>query len=256
MYYLNGAGTGVSIGLDGVAGTGGYAAGDRLTNIENLYGTAFDDTLWGNIGNNVISSDSGNDTILGDAGSDTINGGLGNDTMSYAASASAVTINLALGTASGGDAAGDTLSNIENLIGSSGNDTLIGDTNANSLAGGAGNDTLRGGDGADTLNGGSGTDTADYSDSLTGVTIYLDGTTSSGGTAAGDILISIESIIGSGFDDTINGASSAETLNGGAGNDIIIGGAGGDTIDGGTGTDTVSYASSLTGVTVYLPWAT
>ena len=66
----------------------------------------------------------------------------------------------------GGHAAGDTFSNIENLTGSSHNDTLNGDDGDNILAGGAG---------ADRLDGGDGTDTADYSRFNYGVTVHLDG---------------------------------------------------------------------------------
>ena len=66
-------------------------------------------------------------------------------------------MNLATGAASG--AAGtDSISNIENITGGGGNDTLVGDGNANTIVGGAGNDTLVGGFGADTLTGGAGVD--------------------------------------------------------------------------------------------------
>ena len=75
-------------------------------------------------------------------------GGAGIDTATYAASSLAVSVSLATNTGSGGDAAGDVLSGIENLIGSNGNDSLTGDGNANLLDGGAGNDTLLGGAGA------------------------------------------------------------------------------------------------------------
>ena len=62
-----------------------------------------------------------------------------------------------------GRALGDSLSGVENLVGSAFNDQLTGDAAANILNGGAGNDTLAGGLGRDTLVGGAGTDTADYS---------------------------------------------------------------------------------------------
>ena len=45
---------------------------------------------------------------------------------------------------------GDTLSNIENLIGSAYGDTLTGDDRDNVIESGAGEDVLDGGDGADT----------------------------------------------------------------------------------------------------------
>lgn len=58
---------------------------------------------------------------------------------------------------------GDQRSYIDNAIGGSGNDTLVGNIIANALSGGGGNDTFTGGGGNDTINGGSGTDVAVYS---------------------------------------------------------------------------------------------
>ncbi|MCB0257433.1 MAG: hypothetical protein KDI55_27230, partial [Anaerolineae bacterium] len=81
------------------------------------------------------------------------------------------------GTGTGGDAEGDTLTNIENLIGSDHADTLTGNDVANVITGGAGDDiisggdgddTLIGGEGADQLDGGSGSDTVSYADSSDG----------------------------------------------------------------------------------------
>lgn len=53
-------------------------------------------------------------------------------------------------------AAGDSYTNIENLLGGNFNDTLFGNFAANVLTGGAGDDTLRGGGGDDVLAGGTG----------------------------------------------------------------------------------------------------
>jgi Ca2+-binding RTX toxin-like protein len=58
-----------------------------------------------------------------------------------------------------GGAGMDSLSNMENLIGSMFNDSLTGDGSANVLSGLAGNDILSGGGGDDMLIGGSGSDT-------------------------------------------------------------------------------------------------
>jgi Ca2+-binding RTX toxin-like protein len=69
-----------------------------------------------------------------------------------------VTVNLATGTASGGEGA-DTLTGIENLYGSKHGDTLTGDDNANNLYGQSGDDLISGGGGLDTLGGGGGNDT-------------------------------------------------------------------------------------------------
>ena len=64
------------------------------------------------------------------------------DTASYAASTSGVTVSLMTGTGSGGDAQGDTLTNIENLTGSNFDDTLEGNAGNNKLVGGLGIDTV------------------------------------------------------------------------------------------------------------------
>ena len=59
----------------------------------------------------------------------------------------AVTVNLADGHVSRGDAAGDTLTSIENVFGSESGDNLTGDAGANRLGGHGGDDTLTGNDG-------------------------------------------------------------------------------------------------------------
>jgi Ca2+-binding RTX toxin-like protein len=127
------------------------------------------------------------DTIYGDANANTLLGLGGNDFLgrrrrgrcdrrrrglgyqcSYTRSASAVTVNLATNVNTGGDAAGDLLSNVEAVTGSSHNDTLTGGSGSDVLYGEAGNDTLQGNanndilygrSGLDTLTGGDGSDT-------------------------------------------------------------------------------------------------
>jgi Ca2+-binding RTX toxin-like protein len=121
-----------------------------------IYGDGGNDKLIGGTGNDVLYGLGGTDTLIGGAGNDQLNGGSGNDTVDYSASAAAVSVNLALGTATG--EGNDILLNIENATGSGFDDTITGNTLANVLIGGSGTDTLRGGDGNDTLTGGSGLD--------------------------------------------------------------------------------------------------
>ena len=116
------------------------------------------DILRGLGGNDMLFGGSGNDTLEGGPGADTLIGGPGMDTADYSASAAAVSVNLRTGLGSGGDAQGDILGGIENIVGSAFNDTLTG---------GAGNDTVTGGAGNDTIVGLSGSDTAVYSGSST-----------------------------------------------------------------------------------------
>ena len=142
---LNGA-------VDAIVMVGGVAE-DTIRNIENLVGGEGNDTFIG---------DSADNLFLGGAGNDTLDGGSGSDMADYSDKTEAVSVTLhgsldAIVTVGG--VAEDTIRNIENLIGGSGNDTLIGDALANSLSGGYGDDTLQGGAGNDTLDGGADADT-------------------------------------------------------------------------------------------------
>jgi Ca2+-binding RTX toxin-like protein len=231
---------------------GADAQGAMLSGIENVIGSAFADTLTGDSNANTLTGGAGNDTLAGGGGADALIGGPGTDTADYSSSSAAVNVNLQSGVGSGGDAQGDTLSGIENVVGSAFNDVLTGDGNANTLTGGAGNDTLAGGIGADALNGGAGSDTADYSTSGAAVSVNLQTGSSSGGDAQGDTLNSIENVIGSAFADMLTGDSNANTLTGEAGNDTLVGGPGTDLLIGGPGTDTADYSSSGVAVLVNL----
>ena len=150
-------------GIDEVRTVASSYALSASSEIENLtfVGTGgFAGT--GNEFANVIIGGAGYDILNGGAGADTLNGGAGNDTATYATSATAVTVNLATGIHTGGDAQGDVLIGIENLEGSAHADQLTGNGAANLLEGGAGNDLLTGGSGADLLDGGLGNDTVAY----------------------------------------------------------------------------------------------
>ena len=145
----------VNVSLATGHGGGGDAQGDTLINIENLTGSAFNDTLEGNAGNNVLA------------------GGVGIDLASFEHAAAGVNVSLAVTAAQNTLGAGtDTLSGFENLTGSAFNDTLTGSMALlTSFMGGAGNDIINGGAGNDTLQGGAGTDTlkgGTGNDTLTG----------------------------------------------------------------------------------------
>jgi hypothetical protein len=64
-------------------------------------------------------------------GADTLDGGDGSDVVDYSTSVAPVIVNLALNSATGGDAQGDILLNVEGVIGTSGADTLIGNNQDN-----------------------------------------------------------------------------------------------------------------------------
>src|SRR5258706_15977674 len=77
---------------------------------------------------NVPITGNGNDNGVGGGGGDAvIDGGMGIDPVEYGNSPSGVTVNLATGSASDGWGGTDTLSAIENVIGSSFNDAITGE---------------------------------------------------------------------------------------------------------------------------------
>jgi Ca2+-binding RTX toxin-like protein len=124
---------------------------------DTIHGTANSDTIFGGAGDDTIDGGSG-------ASPDVINGGADIDTVTYVNSTEGVTVSLG-GGGVGGDADGDTLTDVENLTGSNSTDALTGNGDANVISGlgdgdningGAGNDTLIGGAGNDTINGGGG----------------------------------------------------------------------------------------------------
>ncbi len=265
-----------------------------------LTGDANDNTLTGGAGNDKISGLNGNDTLIGAAGNDMLDGGAGNDildggagadqliggagtdTARYTSATAGVVASLAASSSNQGDAAGDTYSGVENLIGSNFADTLRGDAANNRLEGGAGNDTLEGGAGndsllggtgndtlidgwgndtldggdgddileggagTDTLIGGNGSDTARYVSATVGVTVDLITPSNNRGEAFGDTFNSVENVIGSNFADTIRGDNNANRISGADGNDLLTGAGGNDVLDGGAGSDTAIYTGQST----------
>jgi Ca2+-binding RTX toxin-like protein len=108
------------------------------------------------------------------------------------------------------------------------------------LQGNEGNDTLDGGSGNDILDGGEGTDTVDYSNDTAAVNVNIynvSSGTATDGYGDTDTLINIENVIGSDYNDFINGGSQQSIFEGGDGNDTIKAGGGIDTIYGGDGND-------------------
>ena len=154
---------------------------------ESLFGGAGSDLLSGNDLANSIFGGSGNDALSGGGGNDSLYGQQGNDTYIFAAASSlendfvlelpnqgtdtldfsALSIGVSLGLNTNSIQAAHTNRTVqlnqnatfENVIGGSGNDTLIGNSLANILVGNNGSDSMLGGDGRDILIGGPGGDT-------------------------------------------------------------------------------------------------
>ena len=269
----------------------GFGGTDTLLNIESIQGSNNADHLIGNATDfTQFRSMKGNDTIVGGSGA--------SDEVDYSFSgldADGVSVNLGTGFATftdlNGDGNGvdesftDTLSGIERIRGSFGDDTLIGDTNNNRFRGLQGNDTIQGGGGFDT---------ADYSSELglfndggpfatSGILVNFtagsqSGFFSSAGSVAAasvqdgygttDSVTDIDRVVGTVFSDDFYGSGADETFDGGDGFDYFRGNGGNDTIIGGddfdrdlfnltgieqrTTFDMVDYRNSATGVNVDL----
>ncbi|MBZ6076087.1 calcium-binding protein [Microvirga puerhi] len=233
----------------------GDAAGDHFINIVGLWGSTYNDTLTGSTGANDLRGFNGDDSISGLDGQDTLVGGDGNDSLyggsqddsidggrgadsidggsgidrvTYADSDRAVSVNLSNGTASGGYAAGDTLTSIEEIIGSNYNDKLIGDDGPwNWISAQGGNDTVQGGAGHDVLGGDAGDDVLD------------------GGAGQDDLYggTGADSLTGGSEADHLDGEAGNDTLDGGTGNDSLVGKENNDVLRGGVGDDTIDGGS-------------
>lgn len=235
----NSVGVTVSL-LTGVA-TDQLGATDALNGIENVLGSDLADSITGDDGNNRLAGRDGDDTLVGGTGGgdDTLDGGDGIDEVRYSSATQSVTVDLGRRRASGAEIGNDDLNEIENVVGGSGNDELIGDNDENELSGGAGDDTLRGGGDADALDGGAGTDTASFQGSAVGVSVDLTAGTGRSGDANGDTFANIENVFGSRNNDSLTGDGNANVLRGEDGNDTLTGAGGADTIVGGVGADSL-----------------
>jgi Ca2+-binding RTX toxin-like protein len=142
---------------------------------------------------------------------------------------------------------------VRELAGAGGDDRLAAGASGTTLRGEDGDDLLIGSRGGDFIYGGQGNDTASYANAVDSVVVRLDadGENSFGG-GGNDVFNSIENVIGSSFDDVIEGdefdnrltgAQGVDHLFGGAGDDHLIGGDQADRMEGGLGDDFYSVLS-------------
>lgn len=277
-YRQDGGGAGINITLNDGAGattsgtgTDTHGATETFININNIRGSMLADTI---LGNNYFNQ------FQGLQGNDTINGRGGYDVIDYSRDAQfggggAINANLVTGFVTDGWGNTDTVSNVENVFGSGGNDSLVGNAWDNGLRGFNGNDTLIGGDGFDDLRPGLGTDLVNgaagpngdqshddrdrvtYSDlapdgaglgvivNLSGSSILFEGHSVSASTARDtggsiDTLIDIERVRGTTGRDYLVGSSSANLRE-----ERFEGWDGDDYIDGGAGFDIANYTAQL-----------
>jgi Ca2+-binding RTX toxin-like protein len=248
------SGVSVSLAIAAPQATGGSGS-DTLIAIENLTGSAYDDTLRGDANANRLSGAQGNDFLNGGAGNDTLDGGAGNDHLWGDTGADSLV---------GGDGSdsyyvddvGDSVSETNANPATGGTDQVftylaahtlgahvengrILATGAANLTGNALDNILDAGTGNNLLDGAGGNDILSYlygASSGVSVSLAIAGAQATGGSGS-DTLIAIENLTGSTYDDTLTGDANANRLTGAQGNDFLNGGAGNDTLDGGAGND-------------------
>ena len=181
----------------------------------------------------VINGTSGDDNLVGTPVDDEIYGFAGNDLL------------FGLG--------GDDL-----LDGGDGHDFLRGGEGGDKLHGEAGDDFLRGDAGNDELDGGAGWDRVTYAIGAVGgvtVSLLIQGVAQDTGSAGLDILVDVEHLTGTRFDDVLigdsgdnwiwggsdgSGVTGNDSIAAGGGDDLVEVGAGTHVLDGGAGSDTLS----------------
>ena len=222
-----------------------YGGTDTLSSIEAVRGTRNADVITGTSGANFFRGLGGNDKIDGGAGLDDARYDLDADFGGTAG----VTVNLALGTATDGFGATDTLISIETVTGTAGKDTLIGGnvplggTDIYTLNGGGGDDTLTAGSvdtlmnpgaGNDAVTGGAGSDQISYEEytGANGAVVNLGTGLVADPYGGTDTVTGVEGV---------RGTRNADMIIGNDGNNYFRGLAGADIIDGGGGIDMVRY---------------
>ena len=186
-------------------------------------------------------------------GNDFLNGTpSNNDTVTYVSADGPVTVSLLINTQQNTDGGGlDTLTNVENLIGSAFSDDLTGNQANNVLDGKDGNDILRGWSGADTMTGGLGNDRYFVENSKDVVTEkFNEGTDSVSSNISYTLPVNVENLTltgtaaingtGNSQNNIITGNNAANQLIGNAGNDTLNSGADDDTLTGWSGADIMS----------------
>ncbi|WP_159564425.1 beta strand repeat-containing protein [Budvicia diplopodorum] len=228
--------------LSGTVSDNGFNGQDRLTDINRIVGTGFNDVIASGNGDDAIYAGEGDDLLFGSLGSDVLSGGGGNDCLDYSRLTGGVTIDVMNSRSTKSLGGVDTLSDFTQFTGSAGNDHFIMSK------------------GHFTINGGSGTDTIDYSQFSARITVdFRIGRASAYDTAnAGfgtQYFTSIEKIVlpqvisgnGSVVYTSHSGGLWAVSSNG-ADTFYVMGGS--NTFTGGGGLDWVSYANAKSGVTV------
>ena len=208
------------LAINGLPGIG--SASLKVVNFQNVNGSQNADVIVGddkaNVldgkgGNDAISGGGGDDTLIGSSGNDVYRGGSGFDTLSYADSATGVTL-VRGGTIIKADGSVDTVADfsVEAVIGARGV--------------------------ANTIDGTTGT-TASLAVNLSKETLTINNLPVIG--SAQLVVKNFTNVLGSENADSIIGSNGSNVLAGGGGNDVLTGLRGADRLTGGLGSDTFVF---------------
>lgn len=208
--------SGYSVGNSYLTYSAINGTGNELNN--RITGNDLDNKLMGMAGNDTLIGNDGDDTLQGGAGNDVLNGGYGTDIAIYTDATAGVKVSLATTALQvTGGAGTDTLIDIEDLLGSSFNDTLTGSADSNYIGDGAGNDSVSAGAGDDelyasagndTIDGGDGSDTFIFADVTVASKLNLNSIIAQDTGSGTDLISNIENIVGSSLNDVFTGNSS------------------------------------------------
>lgn len=213
----------ITVDMTGTTGTVVTSQGtDNLTNIDLVMGSNQDDIFIGRAGDQEFMPGLGSDDVTGGDGIDRISYWQFDDGMSFSMTGSDWIASM-----TGTNAFNDTLTTVEEIEGTSGNDTFTGGSSSIEWIGWEGSDSFTAGTGMTTL----------IYDSPSAVNVNLITGRAADGFGNTDTLSGVDNIIASDFNDTLTGDSGNNLLDGEEGNDTINGMGGVDTLWGDDGDD-------------------
>ena len=233
------------VSIAALSATDGYGTNDFILDVESVIGSVSNDVFISSQADETFFGREGDDFFVIKGGSNTVDGGDGIDTVDYRNSLTSINLDLAEQIANKATDENDTLMSIENAIGSSFDDIIVGDDGGHTIEGYTGNDTLAGGLGNDEILGGDGDDLLrgdlnrqDTQDEINGGDDILRGG------------LGNDRMGGKAGNDQLYGDEGDDEIWGGIGDDLLVGGQGKDLLTGLSGADTFLFNSFEEGVDI------